>query len=44
MSATESTRSKPSLRVLKEIFDAKDVSPTALEPSLNDVVDPAALD
>ncbi|MFC6769890.1 HalOD1 output domain-containing protein [Natrinema soli] len=44
MSATELTRSKPSLRVLEAIADAEDVSPIALEPPLNDVVDPAALD
>ncbi|WP_306060866.1 HalOD1 output domain-containing protein [Natronococcus wangiae] len=44
MSATESTRSKPRLHVLEAIVDAEDVSPTALEPPLNDVVDPAALD
>ncbi|UHQ97992.1 hypothetical protein HYG81_20390 (plasmid) [Natrinema zhouii] len=44
MTATESTRSKPSLRVLEAIADAEDVSPITLEPPLNDVVDPAALD
>ncbi|ELZ00672.1 hypothetical protein C480_18752 [Natrialba aegyptia DSM 13077] len=31
MTATESTRSKPSLRVLEAIADAEDVSPIALE-------------
>ncbi|UHQ95170.1 HalOD1 output domain-containing protein [Haloterrigena alkaliphila] len=44
MTDTESTRSKPSLRVLEAIAGAEGVSPTALEPPLNDVVDPAALD
>lgn len=44
MTDTESTRSKPSLRVLEAIADAEGVSPTALEPPLNDVVDPASLD
>lgn len=44
MADTESARSKPSLRVLEEIADAEDVTPAALEPPLDDVVDPAALD
>lgn len=44
MATTESTFSKPSLRVLEEIADAEDVTPADLEPPLNDVVDPAALD
>ncbi|WP_126664273.1 HalOD1 output domain-containing protein [Haloterrigena salifodinae] len=44
MTDTESTRSKPSLRVLEAIVDAEGVSLTSLEPPLNDVVDPAALD
>ncbi|MBZ6496831.1 HalOD1 output domain-containing protein [Natrinema longum] len=44
MSDTESTLSKPSLRVLEEVADAEDVAPAALEPPLYDAVDPTALD
>ncbi|MCW8173364.1 HalOD1 output domain-containing protein [Natrialba swarupiae] len=37
-------RSKPSLRVVEQVADAEDVTPGSLEPPLNDVVDPTALD
>lgn len=43
MNDSEPTLPKPSLRVLEEIAANEGVSPTALEPPLNDVVDPAAL-
>ncbi|AEH39441.1 HalOD1 output domain-containing protein [Halopiger xanaduensis] len=44
MNDTRSAFTKPSLRVLEEIADAEDVSPAALEPPLNEVIDPTALD
>ncbi|WIV68052.1 HalOD1 output domain-containing protein [Natrialbaceae archaeon AArc-T1-2] len=43
-SETEHTLAKPSLRVVEAIADAEDVHPADLEPPLNDVVDPTALD
>ncbi|WP_222913298.1 HalOD1 output domain-containing protein [Natrinema sp. SYSU A 869] len=43
MNNTRSTLSKPSLRILEDITDTEDISPADLEQSLNDIVDPTAL-